>query len=58
MKTTHHSEYLKLSSVFIKPVENAFVSNEVINDQWFNLNYLSKPDFELAIKEYEVLEIV
>jgi len=50
MKTTHHSEYLKLSSVFIKPVENAFVSNEVINDQWFNLNYLSKPDFELAVK--------
>ncbi len=56
MKTTHHSEYLKLSSVFIKPVENAFVSNEVINDQWFNLNYLSKPDFELAVKEYEIFK--
>ncbi len=56
MKTTHHSEYLKLSSVFIKPVENSFVSNEVINDQWFDLNYLSKPDFEMAINEYEIFE--
>lgn len=56
MKTTHHSEYLKLHSVFIKPVKNAFVSNEFIEKQWRQLNYLSKPDYDLALKEYELFE--
>ena len=56
MKLTHHSEYLKLKSVYIKPVENAFVSNEVLSKQWKELNYLSKPEFEKAIEEYEIFE--
>ena len=56
MTTTHHSEYLKLKSVYIKPVEKAFVSNEVLSKQWEELNYLSQPKFEKAIEEYEIFE--
>jgi len=56
MKTTHHSEYLKLQKVFIKPVKNAFVSQNQINNQWEDLNYLGQPDFEASVKEYEVFE--
>jgi len=56
MNKTHHSEYLKLSSVCIKPVENAFVSNKVLDEQWLDLNYLSKPIYELAVKEYQTFE--
>ena len=56
MRLTHHSEYLKLKSVYIKPVEKAFVSNEVLSKQWKELNYLSKPHFEKAIEEYKIFE--
>lgn len=52
MKITHHSEYLKLKRVFIKPVENAFVSDVHLSEQWESLNYLSRPDFENALEEY------
>ena len=56
MKTTYHSEYLKLHSVFIKPVKNAFISNAILEKQWRQLHYLSIPDYELALKEYELFE--
>jgi len=56
MKTTHHSEYLTLQSVYIKPVQNAFVSNDLLSKQWKELNYLSLPNFEKAVKEYEIFE--
>lgn len=53
MRTTCHSEYLKLKSVYIKPVENAFVSEGLLKEQWQDLNYLNKPNFEDSLKEYE-----
>jgi len=53
MKTTYHSEYLKLNSVFIKPAKNAFISEEIVKDQWQELNYLGQPNFENSLKEYE-----
>ncbi|RLD28693.1 MAG: hypothetical protein DRI75_05970 [Bacteroidetes bacterium] len=53
MKLTHHSEYLKLQSVYLKPVENAFVSYSHLSEQWSELNYLSQPDFDLSIDEYK-----
>ncbi len=53
MKTTYHSEYLKLQSVFIKPVKNAFVSEIYLKEQWRDLNYLSCPNFDSAIDEYK-----
>jgi len=56
MKTTHHSEYLKLKSVFLKPARHAFVSEELLMKQWSDLNYLSQPDYKKALDEYKVFE--
>ncbi len=56
MKSTHHSEYLKLQKVFIKPALSAFVSQSNLNSQWKDLNYLEVPNFEASIKEYETFE--
>jgi N-dimethylarginine dimethylaminohydrolase len=56
MKTTYHSEYLKLESVFIKPAKNAFVSEKLLEAQWQELHYLSRPNFEDSLKEYENFE--
>ncbi len=52
MKTTHHSEYLKLESVYIKKVKDAFISDEVISEQWKTLNYISQPNLQKSIMEY------
>ncbi len=56
MKATHHSEYLKLQSVFIKPAKHAFVSDAELTAQWQKLNYLSQPDFEHALEEYKIFQ--
>lgn len=56
MKTTHHSEYLKLQKIIIKPVQYGFVSQSELNNQWKYLNYLGQPDFEASIKEYEIFK--
>ena len=56
MKTTHHSEYLKLHSVFIKPAKHAFVSDAELTTQWQELNYLSQPDFDSALEEYKIFQ--
>ena len=56
MITTCHSEYLKLQSVYIKPAKNAFVSQDNLNKEWKDLNYLEQPDFDMAIKEYQEFE--
>ncbi len=56
MSTTSHSEYLKLKRVFLKPAKNAFVSDIHLSEQWKDLNYLSRPDFDESISEYEVFE--
>ncbi len=55
MKETHHSEYLKLESIYLKSVKNAFQSELKLTEQWERLHYLSKPNFEEALKEYEIL---
>ena len=53
MKTTCHSEYLRLNKVFIKPAKNAFISDIHLSEQWRALNYLSRPDFDNSLEEYE-----
>ncbi len=58
MSKTHHSEYLKLQSVFIKTAKDAFQSDELLKNQWKELNYLSKPDFKIALEEYQKFEAV
>jgi N-dimethylarginine dimethylaminohydrolase len=52
MNTTHHSEYLKLKSVYLKSAKNAFVSDILLDDQWKALNYLARPDYESSLNEY------
>ncbi|WP_460220723.1 dimethylarginine dimethylaminohydrolase family protein [Psychroserpens sp. MEBiC05023] len=54
MNTTHHSEYLKLQTVYIKSVANGFISQNNINEQWHELNYLEPPDFNQAVFEYNI----
>ncbi len=56
MSTTHHSEYLKLESVYIKPAKNAFVSEAHLESQWDALNYLSQPDFDSSLEEYKAFQ--
>ncbi len=56
MKLTSHSEFGTLKSVYLKKVELAFVDENTISGQWKDLNYLSKPDLETAIKEYKVFQ--
>ena len=56
MKLTHHSEFLKLESVYIKPAKNAFISDIHLKEQWQRLNYLSCPNFDSAIDEYAAFE--
>ena len=53
MKTTYHSEYLKLNTVFIKPVKNAFVSEQVLKEQWRAHNFLDQPDYKTTLVEYD-----
>jgi N-dimethylarginine dimethylaminohydrolase len=56
MRTTHHSEYLKLQSVFIKPAKQAFVSDAELKGQCEELNYLSRPNFDNALEEYKMFQ--
>lgn len=56
MSATSHSEYLKLHSVYLKSAKKSFVSDIHLSEQWKKLNYLSRPDFDDAIYEYEAFE--
>lgn len=53
MSTTYQSEYRELKSLLLKHPREAFRSQEYIDSNWQNLNYLSKPDYNKAIDEYE-----
>ena len=56
MRTTAHSEFLKLHEVYLKTASAAFVSEGQLEKQWEPLNYLTKPDFKLAKQEYDRFE--
>ena len=58
MSKTHHSEYLKLETVFIKSAKAAFQSDELIASQWKELNYLAKPNLQASLKEYQEFESI
>ncbi len=58
MSFTSHSEIGKLKTIFIKNIQQAFVSETHIDQYWKSLNYLSKPDFKLSLKEYETFQSV
>jgi N-dimethylarginine dimethylaminohydrolase len=50
---TAHSEIGKIKSVFIKNARQAFISDTHIEKYWRELNYLAKPDFKIALNEYD-----
>ena len=57
-RQTHHSEYLQLSSVYLKSAQDAFVSDSNLASDWEELNFISKPDLTCAIKEYKEFQSV
>jgi len=50
---TTQSEYLPLNSVCIRPVANAFRSEQNLSSAWESLNYLGLPDFTEALLQYQ-----
>jgi len=56
MRETCHSEYGKIKSILLHPAKNSFVSDANIQEQWQMLNYLSAPDYTLALKEYDYFQ--
>ena len=56
MKTTYHSEYLKLNTVFIKSANNAFVSEHLLKEQWRAHNFLDQPNYKKALTEYDLFK--
>lgn len=56
MSRTCHSEYGAIESIIIKHVQNAFIDEKHIANQWKNLNYLGEPNFSEALEEYEIFQ--
>jgi len=50
---TCHSEYGHLETVFVKKVQDAFIDEASIKEQWKELNYLGKPSLAKGKKEYQ-----
>jgi N-dimethylarginine dimethylaminohydrolase len=47
------NEVDRLKTVLVKHAREAFVSQEVINAQWQELNFTAPPDFSRALAEYD-----
>lgn len=58
MDCTAHSETGKIKSLFIKKVQQAFISDAHIEQYWQPLNYLGKPDINIATDEYKNFEAI
>lgn len=58
MTLTCHSDIGKIKSLFIKNVQQAFISNAHIEQHWKELNYLGKPNLNNAITEYATFESI
>ena len=53
MAATYQSEYGELKTLLLKHPRDAFRSEEYIESNWQNLNYLVRPDYNKAIEDYE-----
>ena len=53
MSPSCQSEAGVLKRVVLKHVRDAFVDESVIDAEWEALGYLHRPDFALALKEYD-----
>ena len=58
MHLTCHSDIGKIKSLFIKNVQQAFISDVHIEQHWKELNYLGKPDLGKATAEYASFESI
>ena len=57
MKKTHHSEYLRLETLYLKSAESSFYSEKQLSNQWEELQFISKPNFNESLKEYEKFQL-
>ena len=53
MKFGCQSEVEQIKSLLLKHPKDAFISQEYIQSQWKELNYLASPDYDKALKEYD-----
>jgi N-dimethylarginine dimethylaminohydrolase len=53
MKYGCSSEVGEIRSLLLKHPREAFIGQQNIDEQWMNLHYLGRPDFEKAVEEYE-----
>jgi N-dimethylarginine dimethylaminohydrolase len=53
MKFGSQSEVNRIKRLLLKHPRDAFVSQENIQAQWKELNYLNPPDFDRAVEEYD-----
>lgn len=53
MKVSCQSEVDQIKSLLLKHPKDAFMSQEYIQSQWKELNYLASPDYDKALKEYD-----
>ncbi len=53
MKVSCQSEVDQIKSLLLKHPKDAFISQEYIQSQWKELNYLASPDYDKALKEYD-----
>ena len=57
MEKTHHSEYLRLETLYLKSAESSFYSEKQLSNQWEELQFISKPNFNESLKEYEKFQL-
>ncbi len=53
---THHSEFGIIQSLYLKSAKSAFISQQILESQWKELNYLSMPDYQESLTEYTGFE--
>ncbi len=53
MKFSCQSEVDQIKSLLLKHPKDAFLSQDNIQSQWKELNYLASPDYDKALKEYD-----
>ncbi len=53
MKFGCQSEVNQIKTLLLKHPKDAFMSQEYIQSQWKELNYLASPDYDKALKEYD-----
>jgi N-dimethylarginine dimethylaminohydrolase len=58
MRRTAHSDTGKIKALFIKNAKQAFLDETHLEQNWQPLHYLGKPDFRMAVEEYEQFESV